>query len=98
GRPLPTFSWDSDGNLLELFLKNGRTWFKPDGNVRTSLYGDGHTSLVSSVVFSPDGKILASASFDKTVKLWHLNGELLKTLNHPNFVSDVRFSPDGKLL
>ncbi|HBL12148.1 MAG TPA: hypothetical protein DD379_12205 [Cyanobacteria bacterium UBA11162] len=90
--------WDSDGHLLQLFSKNGRTWFKPDGNVRTSRYGDGHTSLVSSVVFSPDGTTLASASFDKTVKLWNLDGELLKTLNHPNFVSDVRFSPDGKLL
>ena len=32
----------------------------------------GHTSWVLSVVISPDGKTLASASFDQTIKLWDL--------------------------
>ncbi|MBE8967544.1 hypothetical protein IQ277_15165, partial [Nostocales cyanobacterium LEGE 12452] len=33
----------------------------------------GHSSRVNSIVFSPDGKTLASASWDSTIKLWNLN-------------------------
>ncbi|MBN3962105.1 MAG: hypothetical protein HWQ39_25660, partial [Nostoc sp. NMS8] len=37
----------------------------------TTLRGDGYSFY--SVVFSPDGKTLASASLDNTIKLWNLN-------------------------
>ena len=47
---------------------------------------------------SPDGKIVATASRDRTVRLWDLQqGIRLRTINaHRDAVNNVRFSPDGK--
>lgn len=60
----------------------------------------GHTAVVVSVVFSPDGRLLASGSEDDTIVLWNVNtGVKKKTLHgHKDYVSSVAFSPDGQLL
>ncbi|MDX2230735.1 MAG: caspase family protein [Leptolyngbyaceae cyanobacterium bins.349] len=59
----------------------------------------GHTNYVGGVSFSPDGQIIATASDDKTVKLWNLAGQEIRTLTgHTEPVVDVSFSPDGQTI
>jgi WD40 repeat protein len=60
----------------------------------------GHTNFVWGISISPNGRILASASWDKTARLWNLeNGQPIGSpLQHADYVNCVSFSADGKLL
>ena len=60
----------------------------------------GHTTWIFDVVFSPDGKLLASGAWDHTVRLWDIStGRLLSTMSgHASQVDSLAFSPDGRTL
>src|SRR6266480_198946 len=60
---------------------------------------EGHSSGVNAVVFSSDGQRLASASYDRTIKIWDAaSGACLQMEGHSDSVNSVVFSSDGQRL
>ena len=92
---------------LEVLPKNLKFPTKPfvpeaEAFLRNSLrYDDavleGHTNVVYSASFSPDGSRVVSASWDNTIRIWDVStGSVLTTLEgHTNWVISASFSPDG---
>jgi WD40 repeat protein len=96
-------AWSPDGRLLFAALGRGvGVWQMPAG--RRIQQAEVHEDVISSVAVSPDGRLLLSGSWDRTVWLYDLDTDAPQPLR-PRFryawdvgkVFDVTFSPDGML-
>jgi WD40 repeat protein len=74
-----------------------KVWDTQFGNELLCFHG--HYARISDLAFSPDGQFLASASWDKSIKVWDLQArpEPFVLKGHIG-ISGVSFSPDGKRL
>jgi WD40 repeat protein len=96
----------SDGQTLVRSINASRHFVEVwhEGEQVHSLYG--HEADIGAIALSPDKKILASGSHDKTIKLWNLQtgklictfGNLLTWGAHKETVSCLAFSPDKQIL
>ena len=79
--------------------EDGRIAVWKSGNPVPELTFEGHTAPIVALAVSPDGDTIASASWDRSIRLWPLKGGAPRVLNgHDQNVNGVAFSRDGRSL
>ncbi|MEG5028202.1 CHAT domain-containing protein [Microcoleus sp. AT8-B1] len=106
GKQILTFGWDRVPRLWDvsasiaaeseqIVARETLLESVSENNAQLAIFR-GHESLVSSAVFSPDGRQILTASRDETARLWDLKGNLLAEFKgHEEGVYRAIFSPDG---
>ncbi|GAB3148565.1 BTAD domain-containing putative transcriptional regulator [Microbispora hainanensis] len=103
-QPVETYQDRSRTETLSLALSADGSMLASAGLGRTVVVREqavppfsGHNQAVNDIEISPDGRLVASASSDRTVRLWDVTGKPVATLgDHPDHVRAVAFSPDGR--
>jgi WD40 repeat protein len=99
-------SWGPDGRNFALPPvpdKTLRIWETATGKERPL---EGHWDVITSAAFSPDGKILASASLDQTIRFWNVDSGKQRSMHRlqtgttgfPRAIRCLAWSPDSKVL
>ena len=87
----------ASGSQDEASAGEARVWNALTGELVTLPMG--HRRMVSAAQFSPNGRQLATASYDGTARVWDAEtGRTIVSLPHESWVWDARFSPDGRHL
>ena len=92
-------AYDPDGQRIVIGDANGLIKILLGGLVVREL--PGHESSIQDIKFNHAGKFMATASKDKSVRLWNLGNlkeQPIKLADHPNWVWSIAFSPDDEQL
>ncbi|WP_353570146.1 WD40 repeat domain-containing protein [Candidatus Albibeggiatoa sp. nov. BB20] len=100
--PITYTGFNQDGSyIVSIENDTASLWDGYDGEPLTDLIG--HENAITHAEFSHDSQYLATTSYDKTVRLWHLqrrfhNISSMVLLGHTNVVTHAAFSPDDRYL
>ncbi|KAK6124658.1 hypothetical protein DH2020_041598 [Rehmannia glutinosa] len=98
-RPLSGCSISHDGKMLATCSLSGvaKVWSMPEVKKISALKG--HTERATDIAFSPINYQLATASADRTARLWNKEGSVLRTFEgHLDRLARISFHPSGKYL
>lgn len=91
--------FDSSYNVGLLFVRNSDGLFIDNRNNFSNFYA--HKDEITDLSFSPNGELLASASKDRTIKLWNFDNKTFKQtkdLSDSSNITNIKFSPKGKTI
>jgi WD40 repeat protein len=95
-REVTAVAYGRDGTLATAAVDGAVRLWDPTGRETGRLR---HDDMVNALAFSRDGRYLATASSDRTARVWDLAGrrEMVR-FAHPTTVNAIAFSPDMRLV